>query len=164
MEKQEPRVAIVGFGNLLLKDEGVGIHVIEALQTMELHQDGAIEIIDGGTSTDILSSLPAVDKLVIVDATAVGGEAGSVYRFGAEDLGEQEMVTSPHQSSLSMALKTMKYAGVEPKKVVIIGVEPEEIDWGLELSPSVQNKLPRIVELVLQETGIIRQNLQTIGS
>ncbi len=48
--------------------------------------------------------------------------------------------------------------------MVIIGVEPEEIDWGLKLSPTVQNKLPRIVEVVLRETGIVRQNLQTIGS
>ncbi|MBM2824399.1 MAG: hydrogenase maturation protease [Dehalococcoidales bacterium] len=164
MEEQKPRVAIVGFGNLLLKDEGVGIHVIKALQAMVWPRDGGIEIIDGGTSTDILSGLTVLDKLVIVDAAAGGGEAGSVYRFGPEEVAEQEMVTSLHQNSLSMSLKTMKYVGLEPKEVVIIGVEPAEIDWGLKLSLSIQNKLPRIVEIVLREAGIVPQNLQTIGS
>lgn len=160
MEKQRPKVVVVGFGNLLLKDEGVGIHVIHALQEMALPQDSLVEIMDGGTSTDILASLPAADKLVIVDAAAGGGEPGTIYQFIPEDIGEGEgMVASLHQSSLGLSLKIMKYVGMEPGEVLIIGIEPKEIDWGLKLSSKLQRRMPCIIDLILKETGISRQSL-----
>lgn len=154
----------MGFGNLLLKDEGVGIHVIRALREMTLPQDAILEVVDGGTCADILAFLPAADKLVIVDAARGSGEPGSIYRFVPEDIEEGEgMVASLHQLGLGLALQTMSYAGGEPRQVVVIGVEPEEIDWGLELSPTLRGKIPAIIDLVLEESGINRQSLHQEG-
>jgi len=147
-----PRVAVVGAGNLLLKDEGVGVHIVRALERL-LPAQGSIQIVDGGTSPDILGFLSPPDKLVIVDAARGGGKPGTIYRFGPEELSEGQSVISLHEFNLGTALKTMKYRGVEPGQVVIIGIEPEEIDWGLELSSTLKREMPRIIEVVLQEIG-----------
>jgi len=147
-----PRVAVVGAGNLLLKDEGVGVHIVRALERL-LPAQGSIQIVDGGTSPDILGFLSPPDKLVIVDAARGGGKPGTIYRFGPEEMSQEQNVTSLHEFNLGTALKTMKYRGVEPGQVVIIGIEPEEIDWGLELSSTLKREMPRIIEVVLQEIG-----------
>lgn len=147
-----PRVAVVGAGNLLLKDEGVGVHIVRALERL-LPAQGSIQIVDGGTSPDILGFLSPPDKLVIVDAARGGGKPGTIYRFGPEEMSQEQNVTSLHEFNLGTALKTMKYRGVEPAQVVIIGIEPEEIDWGLELSSTLKREMPRIIEVVLQEIG-----------
>ena len=148
-----PKVAVVGAGNLLLKDEGVGVHAIRALEGLVPAQEG-IQIVDGGTSPDILGFLSPPDKLVIVDAARGGGKPGTIYRFGPEEMSEGQSVTSLHEFNLGTALKTMKYRGVEPGQVVIIGIEPEEIDWGLELSSTLKREMPRLLEVVLKEIGL----------
>src|SRR3990172_3743143 len=147
-----PKVAVVGAGNLLLKDEGVGVHIIRALERLVAAQ-GGIQKVDGGASPDILGFLSPPDKLVIVDAARGGGKPGTIYRFGPEEMSQEQNVTSLHEFNLGTALKTMKYRGVEPGQVVIIGIEPEEIDWGLELSSTLKREMPRIIEVVLQEIG-----------
>jgi hydrogenase maturation protease len=148
-----PRVTVVGTGNLLLKDEGVGIHAVRALEGLVPAQ-GSTQIVDGGTSPDILSLLSPPDKLVIVDAARGGGKPGTIYRFGPEEMSEGESPVSLHEFNLGTALKTMKHRGVEPGQVVIIGIEPEEIDWGLELSSTLKKEMPRILEVVLEEIGL----------
>jgi len=148
-----PKVAVVGAGNLLLKDEGVGVHAVRALEGLVPAQ-GSIQIVDGGTSPDILGFLSPPDKLVIVDAARGGGKPGTIYRFGPEELSEGQSITSLHEFNLGTALKTMKYRGMEPGQVVIIGIEPEEIDWGLELSGTLKREMPRLLEVVLEEIGL----------
>jgi hydrogenase maturation protease len=157
---QTPRVAVVGIGNLLLEDEGVGIHAIRALEGLVPAQVG-IQIVDGGTSPDILSSLSPPDKLVIVDAARGGGKPGTIYRFGPEEMSEGQGMVSLHEFNLGAALKTMKYRGIEPGQVVIVGIEPEEIDWGVELSSTLKREMPRLLEVVLNEIGLGR--LETGG-
>jgi hydrogenase maturation protease len=152
-EQYLPRIVIVGVGNLLLKDEGVGIHVIQRLQEIDLPSD--IELIDGGTAPDLIAYTKAGDKLIIVDAARAGGEPGSVYRFLPEDLAsETGTLASAHELGVELNLKLMSLMRNEPKEVIIIGIEPKEIDWGTELTPELQEKIPEIVKVVLGETGI----------
>jgi len=148
-----PSVAVVGAGNLLLKDEGVGIHAIRALERLVPAQ-GNIQLVDGGTSPDILGFLSSLDKLVIVDAARGGGKPGTIYRFGPEEVSEGQNFVSLHEFNLGTALKTMKYTGGRPGEVVIIGIEPDEIDWGLELSSTLKREMPRLLEIVLEEIGL----------
>lgn len=148
----KPRLAIVGVGNLLLQDEGVGIHLIQALKEAPLAQEPGVELIDGGTAFPPLPG--GLDKLIIVDAVKGGGEPGTIYRFGMERLGGGDgVLLSPHQLSLWEDLRLMELENTKPKEVVIFGVEPEKIDWGLELSPKLEEKLPQLVRLVLREVG-----------
>ena len=146
------RVAILGAGNVLLKDEGVGIHVIHALQDGLLLTDMGVQIIDGGTSPNILHLLDGAEKLIIVDAVKGGGEPGTIYRFRESDI-EQEgkCVLSVHQMSLLDDLEVMEHMEGKPKDAIIIGVEPKEIGWGLELSSELEQKVPQIVKIVLEE-------------
>src|SRR4030042_222600 len=83
-----PGIVVIGIGNLLLKDEGIGIHALKALQESGLPPE--VRLIDGGTSPDLIAYTQAGDKLIIIDAARAGGQAGSIYRFRPEDLAEEK--------------------------------------------------------------------------
>jgi hydrogenase maturation protease len=145
-----PRIVVIGVGNLLLKDEGIGIHALKALQESGLPPE--VRLIDGGTSPDLIAYTKAGDKLIIVDAARAGGEPGAIYRFQPEDLAEEKgVLTSAHELGVVPNLKLMSLLGNEPKETVIIGIEPKEIDFGIELSAELRRKLPEIVRVVLRE-------------
>jgi hydrogenase maturation protease len=152
-QERTPRIVVIGVGNLLLKDEGIGIHAVQALQEQELPAD--VKLVDGGTSPDLIAYTRAGDKLIIVDAAKAGGEPGTIYRFKPEDLaGEKASLASAHEMGVVENLRLIKLSGNEPKETVIIGIEPNKIEFGTELSPELQQKLPQIVEVVLKEMGL----------
>jgi hydrogenase maturation protease len=145
------KTLIVGMGNLIYKDEGIGVHVIEKMNKMEL--PGHIELLDIGTSTlDLISYLEGVEKLVVIDAMKAGGTPGTIYKCRPEDLlPAQEGPISLHEIGLLETLDMAKKKGLEIDAVVI-GVEPKVFDWGMELSDEVKSKIPTIIEAVLKES------------
>ena len=150
MEEPKVRIIVAGVGNLLLKDEGIGVHIVHALQQINIPQ--GTKIIDGGTSPDLPYYLKNTDKLVIIDAVKGGGKPGAVYRFHPHDVdAESEGMVSAHEIGLEQSLKMMRLTRSEPKEVVIIGIEPREIGWGTELSAELQQKIPKIINVVLNE-------------
>ena len=150
--RKRPRTIIIGVGNLLQKDDGIGIHTVKALQKMQL-PDGVITI-DGGTSPDIIACTRGGDKLIIIDAARAGGEPGAIYRFQPGDLEDEAgAALSVHEIGVAQNLKLMSLSGNEPAETVIIGVEPKEIDWGTGLSPELEEKIPEIIAVVLEEIG-----------
>jgi hydrogenase maturation protease len=139
---------VVGIGNVLLRDEGIGCHVVGALEGIPLPD---VQVIDGGTCPDVLQLLEDVDKLVIVDAVRGGGMPGQIYRFRPEDVTlEQKPLLSLHDMSLIDSLKLMQVRH-NVGDAVIIGVEPKEIHCGLELSPELQERIPQIIDAILSE-------------
>jgi hydrogenase maturation protease len=151
-EDTPPRTVVIGVGNLLLRDEGIGIHTVKALQEIGLPPD--VKLIDGGTAPDLIAYTRAGDKLIIIDAARAGGEPGAIYRFQPEDLASGKgVLTSAHEMGVVENLSLMTATGNEPRETVIIGIEPEEIDWGTELSAELQKRLPEIIEVVLKEIG-----------
>lgn len=152
---KKPRIVVVGIGNLLLKDEGIGVHVAQTLKGIPSLVD--FEVIDGGTSPDLFPLVEGVDKLIVIDAAKGGGEPGDIYRFTIDDLGMEDSInTSAHQMRLVETLLMMRVLGTAPEKTVIIGVEPKEIDWGLELSPELEKKIPEIIDVVCGELTVNR--------
>ena len=150
MEELGDRIAVVGVGNLLIKDEGIGVHIAHALQQIDTPKN--VKIIDGGTSPDLPCSLKDIDKLIVIDAVKAGGQPGMIYRFHPHDvIIESEKVISLHELGLEQSLRMMRLVGNEPKETVIIGIEPKEIDWGTELSIELQQKIPEIINVVLGE-------------
>ena len=140
--------SVVGIGNVLLRDEGIGCHVVHALEGIPLPD---VEIIDGGTCPDVLQLLEDADKLVIVDAVKGGGTPGQIYRFHPEDITlEQKPLLSLHDMSLLDSLKLL-HLWHNIGEAVIIGVEPGEIGWGLELSSKLQERMPQIIDAILSE-------------
>jgi hydrogenase maturation protease len=151
-ENTLPRVVVIGVGNLLMKDEGIGIHAVQALQ--EIGLPPGVTLIDGGTSPDLIAYTKAGDKLIIIDAAKAGGEPGAIYRFRPEDLAEEKgILTSVHELGVAQNLGLMSLLGNKPSETIIIGIEPGDISAGLELSPELQQKLPAIVKVVLKEIG-----------
>ncbi len=161
MGEREARTAIVGVGNVLLKDEGIGVHLVRELsETMTL--DNEVEIIDGGTSPDVFPSLKGVEHLIVVDAVQAGGQPGTIYRLGPGDVTNAHSgLCSAHHLGLIEGLNMMRLLGMEPKSTVIIGVEPRDISLGLDLSPDLQRVLPRLAEVVLQETASSKRNTKS---
>ncbi len=141
------RTAIVGVGNSLMKDEGVGVHVIRALADQSL-PDG-VALIDAGTDPDVAFDLDGFDRVIVVDAAHGGEQPGTIYRFTEDvelDVGEGRQAC--HDVGF---LQTLRKAARKAPDVLILGVEPEEIDWGLDLSAVVSQSVPRVVEIVQQE-------------
>ena len=139
---------ILGIGNTLLRDEGIGCHVVHALEDIPLTD---VKIIDGGTCPDVLQFLEDTDKLIIVDAVKGGGTPGQIYRFYLEDITlEQKPCLSLHDVGLVESFMLMQLCH-NISESVVIGVEPKEINWGLELSPELQGKMPQIIDTILAE-------------
>lgn len=142
------RKFVLGIGNVLLRDEGIGCHAVHALEGISLPN---VQIMDGGTCPDVMQLLEDTDKLVIVDAVRGGGIPGQIYRFHLEDITlEQKPFLSRHDMSLVDDLMlTQPWHNIS--EAVIIGIEPKEIEWGLELSPELQGKMPQIIDAILAE-------------
>jgi len=137
----------------LLKDEGIGVHVARALREAVEVDRADIDIIDGGTSPDVFLLVEGVRKLIIIDAVKGGGNPGLIYRFHPDDIMSEGKysIISAHQIGLLDSLHMLEYSGFKPDSIVIIGVEPKEIDWGLGLSTELNEKLPEIVKMVTDE-------------
>jgi hydrogenase maturation protease len=146
-----PRVTVLGIGNLLLQDEGIGVHLVERLH--QVIDNASVNIVDGGTCPDFLCLLEDnLDKLIIIDAVKNGDKPGTIYRFNFDvvDL-EGAPPFSVHDIGVIDSLRTMALFDKQPKSTVVIGIEPKTIDFGLDLSPEVEKELPRMIELVLKE-------------
>ncbi len=135
----------------MLKDEGIGVHLVERLSSVV--DVANVNIVDGGTCPDFLSLLEDnLDKLIIIDAVKNGDKPGTIYRFNFDvvDL-EGAPPFSLHDIGVIDSLRTMALFDKQPKSTVVIGIEPKTMDFGLDLSPEVEQKLPGIIELVLKE-------------
>ena len=145
------KILIVGIGNILCRDEGIGVHVIQEMEDMEL--PGHIKLLDIGTYTpDLISVLEGIRKLIIIDALKAGGSPGTIYRCKPEDLlANEEGPISLREIGLIETLNMAKKMGREID-AVIIGVEPKVLDWGVELSGELKKQIPAIIEAVLKET------------
>jgi hydrogenase maturation protease len=146
-----PKVTVLGIGNLLLKDEGIGVHLVQKLAGVV--DDANVNIIDAGTFPDFLSLVDGnLDKLIIIDAVKAGDKPGTIYRFNSDDIdADATLPVSAHNVGVLDSLRTMALFNKQPKSTVIIGIEPGTIDFGLDLSPEIEDKLPEMMKLVLKE-------------
>lgn len=142
---------VIGVGNEALRDEGIGIHVVRALLDRDVPPH--VRVIDGGTGGwGLVGRLEGVRRLVLVDAMAMGRAPGTVVAVRPEELKRARPAdrTSLHGTSVFDALELAAALGLEPPETWIVGVEPAVVTWGLELSPELQQALPRAVQAVLQ--------------
>jgi hydrogenase maturation protease len=146
-----PPVLILGVGSILLRDEGVGVRLVEAMSKCKLPP--GVELIDGGTaSVELIDYIRGRKKVVIIDAVKGGQEPASIYRFKDTDVdGVQRPQLSLHDIGLLENLALVKYLDKPPEEMIIFGVEPKDMSVGLELSPEVAKVIPRLIELVLAE-------------
>jgi len=141
--------AIVGVGNILMRDDGVGVHVARALSECDLPVD--VTVLDAGTDPDAAYEIVGARRVIVIDAAQGGGDPGTIYRLPDEVASEAAGVgRSCHDMGLLQTLRDSRGSD-HPIEIVVIGVEPRTIDWGLELSPEIAERVPRVIEVVLEE-------------
>ena len=144
------RVLILGIGNILLRDEGIGVRAVEALQQQALPDD--VELADGGTAgADLVNLVADRPKLIVVDSVDGEGPPGTIYRMNPDDLLAGPPAMSLHEFGLTDMLTMAAQMQCAPKEVVILGVKPQSMEPGLEMTEPVRNALPKLVSIVLAE-------------
>lgn len=145
-------VLVLGVGNILLADEGVGVRAVEAFRCRYV-VPAAVEILDGGTAGMGLIDLIAGRKhLIIVDAVNAGGAPGSIVRLaGADIVPFLRQRLSPHQLGLLDVLAYLQLMETAPESVTIIGITPDDMSLSLDLSPPLQAALTGIADRIADE-------------
>jgi hydrogenase maturation protease len=149
---QSPKILVLGLGNTLLQDDGLGVRAVERLMA-EYDLPAEVEVLDGGVmGLDLLSHLEGVAALLIVDAVRAGLPPGTPIRLAGDAIPTalaQKM--SMHQAGLQDLLAVSAFRGTLPQRVVLYGLEPEIIGWGNELSPNIAPQIDKLVDSVVQE-------------
>lgn len=150
------KILILGIGNILLGDEGVGVRVVEELERRyRLPPD--VVALDGGTSgMDLLNPIAEAGVLIVADAVRTGNPPGSVIRLDGNDVPAFfRTKLSPHQVGIADVLAAAQLTERVPAKVTLFGVEPENMDLGLELSDTVRPQVDKVVELIAAELRVL---------
>lgn len=139
---------VLGIGNLLRKDDGVGIAVIDELREQELPL--GVGLLDGGTAgIDLLSYLEALDHLIIVDAMYADGKPGEVRVLAGDELRDRDIILSGHYGRLSDILDMVGALWKRPE-TVIIGIIPRDCEsYAMGLTPEVEEAVPRVVDMII---------------
>ena len=156
-------VLVLGLGNILLSDEGVGVRVVEALQARFRIPDG-VDVVDGGTSgMDMLDTIDGRDHLIVIDAVSTGAAPSTVVRLTDEDVPAFfRTKISPHQLGLSDVLAALTILDSAPAAITLIGIVPVALDLGLELSPTIAARLDDLVDMVRTDLATLGFNLTPI--
>jgi hydrogenase maturation protease len=147
------RVLVVGIGNVLNSDDGLGPFAARTLSA-GWEFPAAVEVVDAGTpGLDLISMLQGVEAVVFVDAVRDAGTPGEIRRYGRSEVlrGGNKVVTSPHEPGLRDALFLMEFRGGAPADLALWGAIPASTEMGTSLTPSVRAAVPRILEGVLED-------------
>ncbi len=136
-----PRILVLGLGNLLLADDGAGVHAVRRLREGGLRGVLAVDV--GVAVLDALHLIERADRLLAFEALRAGGAPGTVYALGVEGVRDEGVRYSAHELSL---LGALRLARRRPDEIVILAVEPARIDFGDHLSDAVERALPGLLE------------------
>ena len=147
-----PETLVLGIGNLIMTDDGVGVKVIHLLQE-RYSLPGTVAVLDGGTlGLDLLPRLEGVKRLLVVDAVETGGPPGTLIRLTGDEINIAfRTKLSPHQMGLQDLLLVAELQGFAPEEMVLLGVQPGEIEMGTELTAAVEAQVEPLVVLVQKE-------------
>ena len=148
------RILVLGLGNLLLQDEGLGVRALERLAA-RYRLPSEVESMDGGTmGLDLLPYLDQDMQLLILDAVEADQPPGTLVRLEGEAIhAALSLKMSMHQVGLQELLALSKLAGTLPSRIVVWGMQPASLGWGLDLSPPVIAQLDNLVCSVARELG-----------
>jgi len=152
------KILVLGVGNSILSDEGVGVHLAQRLQKLQWPSN--VEIQDGGTQgLELLYYMDDVAKLIIVDCVRAGSEPGSIFRFEPDkvEVIPKQYKISFHDLGIYDFLKIAAAMEILPE-TIIFGVEPQSFEWGEQLTPAVEAKMDKLIGFVSEEiTNCLKQ-------
>lgn len=146
------KTLVMGIGNILRGDDGVGSAVIEALQAQTLPED--VELLDAGTpGFEMVLLMQGYDRVLVVDAADMGCTAGEWRVFSRDEVQLQArdmyLRGTLHYAGLAEALNLGAALNLLPQEIIIFGIQPERIDWHQGVSPTVAQHIPTTCEAVL---------------
>jgi hydrogenase maturation protease len=150
---QTEKIGILGVGNLLLADEGFGVHVIERLQ-QKYRFPATVELLDGGTAGIMLAPfMEDKDILFVLDVVGLEDEPGSIHQFSNEDVcsGNIQTRMSPHQVGLLEILDLCRLRGQAPDRVEMITVVPADLSTKIGLSAPLEIAVDKVVAVLLEK-------------
>jgi hydrogenase maturation protease len=153
MDGSPVQTLILGVGNLLMSDEGVGVHIIQRLAA-DYQFPEEVQVLDGGTlGMDLLYYLEGTENLLLIDAVQARKEPGTLIRLEGEEVPAfMSIKISPHQLGVPDMLAAAKLKGdCYPERIVLWGVQPELMEIGLDLSPKVESQVDTIIENILDQ-------------
>jgi len=154
-------ILVLGLGNLLLQDEGIGVRVVEQLQR-DYEFPAEVEVLDGGTAGMALYE-HIVDRshVIVIDAVQTGRAPGTLVKLENDEVPALfQNKVSPHQMALSDILAALKIGGEQLPEIVVVGIEPVTLETGLEMSDVVLGKLNMLVEQTVECLGELGFNAQ----
>lgn len=145
------RPVILGLGNPLFQDEGLGIHVVHQLMQEKIAE--RVELIDGGTDAmSLLGIVEEANHLLIIDAVDGGLPPGSIRRAAGHEIPIfMSARLSPHQIGFQEVLAIAGIRRRQPSHLVLIGVQPLSTNWGTELTPPVIKSLPELTDMIYNQ-------------
>jgi hydrogenase maturation protease len=143
------KLLVLGIGNILMMDEGIGVHAIHKFwEEKENYDESEVDFIDGGTFTqDIFYLLEEYEKVLVLDVVRAKHDPGTIYSLDEDDLiSNEKQVLSLHDVDLLDSLDMAEMRGHRPI-VKVVGIEPEKIDWSLEMTPTLIKAFPDFVKV-----------------
>lgn len=155
------RTLVLGLGNVLRSDEGMGVQAIERLQTEASLPPGTV-LVDGGTQgLNLIAIISGADRLLLIDAIDAGQAPGTIVRLDGGELVKFRGSMSVHQLALADLLVALSLLDECPAEVVALGVQPLFTDWGTELSKPVRDALPGVVQLAILQLRSWRVSVES---
>jgi hydrogenase maturation protease len=149
-------ILILGLGNLLQCDDGIGCRIAQELERRALPDD--VEVIDGGTpGVGLLNLLEGRRRAIIIDAAEMGITPGEFKRFGTADVlltGSAQRI-SLHRTGIADALALARELKMPLPEIIFFGVQPARVDWQDGLSQPVQTAIPQVIKAILNELSSI---------
>lgn len=146
------KLLVMGVGNILMMDEGVGVHAIHEFWKEQANYDESlVDFIDGGTFTqDIFFVFETYEKVLVLDLVRAGHEPGTIYSLDEDDLVKNEkQILSLHDTDLLDSLDMAQMRGHRPS-LKVVGIEPAKIDWGMEMTPVIVKAFPSFMKVARQ--------------
>lgn len=145
-------VLVLGLGNILLEDEGLGVRALEELER-RYDLPPEVELLDGGTTgMGLLDQMSGREHLIVLDAVNARQPPGTLVRMSGDEVpvyfGQR---ATPHQIGLADVLATLTLSDEQPGNVVILGMVPDSLELTLDLSPGIGEKLDQLVEATRDE-------------
>ncbi len=157
MSQPDGPLLVIGVGNVLLRDEGVGVRIVRELERLASNGSIALpagtRLVDGGTlGLDLLPMIADARALVLVDAVDIDRDPGALTVLRGDEIhGALAGHVSPHQVGISDLVAAARLMGVLPDEVALVGVQPDAIEIGLELTGPVEAAVPLAVATVEAE-------------
>ena len=146
------RILLLGLGNILLQDEGLGVRAVERLMAA-YRLPPEVQAMDGGVmGLDLLPYMEGATDLLILDAVQTGQQPGSLVRLEGEAIPTAlSLKMSLHQVGLHELLALASFQGTLPSRVVLWGLEPASFEWGVQLSEQIASQIDALVEAAVAE-------------